>query len=251
MPLMRAALCLLLVVLLAPLVHLVFLVPPAELAAAAASPQTRDALRTSIAASLAAVGIATVLGVPAGYVLARTPPLGRGLALLGLAVPLALPPVASGIVLLGLVSTRAPLGSWLAAHGLAGVDSLLGVALAEFYVSGSVIAIASTAAFSGVDVALEESARALGASPLRTARSIALPLALPGIVAGIVLAWLRAVGEYGATSILAYHPTSLPIELVTALSADGVPRALALSEAFALFTFVMLGAAALLRRREK
>jgi ABC-type sulfate transport system permease component len=64
-----------------------------------------------------------------------------------------------------------------------------------------------------------------------------------------VLAWLRAIGEYGATSIVAYHPTSLPIELVDALSADGIPRALALSEAFVAFTAAIACVAALARRR--
>jgi molybdate/tungstate transport system permease protein len=249
MTLMRVALATLLLLVAAPLVNLVFSVPGAELLAALSAPGTWQALQTSGLASLYAISVASLLGIPAGYVLARSRGLWRTLALLALTLPLALPPVASGIALLGLLGTRRPVGAFLQAHGLGVVDTLAGVGIAEFFVAGSVVAIAATAAFSGVDRRLEEAARTLGAGPLRVVRTISIPLAAPGIAAGIMLAWLRAIGEYGATSLLAYHPTSLPIELVVALSADGVPRALALAEAFALLAAGAVIVAALVRRR--
>jgi molybdate/tungstate transport system permease protein len=249
MTVMRIALATLLLLVVAPLVNLVFAVPAPELLSALASPDTAQALETSGLASLFAITLASLLGIPAGYVLARGRGLWRTIALFGLALPLALPPVASGIALLGLLGTRRPLGAFLDAHGLGVVDTLAGVAIAEFFVGGSVVAIAATAAFSGVDRRLEDAARTLGAGPLRVVRTISIPLAAPGIAAGILLAWLRAIGEYGATSLLAYHPTSLPIELVVALSADGVPRALALAEAFTLLAAVAVTLAALVRRR--
>lgn len=249
MPLVRGALAVLIVLLFAPLVALAFAVPPSAVAAALASPDTQSALRTSLVASLASVGVAALLGIPAGYALARTSVSWRALGLFALALPLALPPVASGIALLGVLGTRQPVGAWLAAHGLGAVDTLLGVGIAEFFVSGSFVAISATAAFSDVDRSLEEAARTLGAGPVRVLATVALPLAAPGIFAGMLLAWLRALGEYGATSILAYHPTSLPIELVVALSADGVPRALALTEAFVVLTALGIALAAQVRRR--
>jgi len=249
MPLVRGALGALLLLMLAPLATLAFAVPGPSLAAALARPETADALRTSLIASFCAVTLATVLGVPAGYAIARSGGRWRAVALFLLALPIALPPVASGIVLLGLLGRNAPLGAFLAGHDIAVVDSLLGVIIAEFFVSGSFVAIAATAAFADTDRTLEEAARTLGASPLRVLLTIALPAAAPGISAGVLLAWLRALGEYGATSLLAYHPTSLPIELVVALSADGIPRALALAEAFVVLTALAIAAATLLRRR--
>jgi molybdate/tungstate transport system permease protein len=249
MTLMRVALAALIVLVAAPLVNLLFSVSGRDLAAALSAPGTGEALQTSALASLFAVGIATVLGVPAGYVLARGTGLWRALALFALALPLALPPVASGIALLGLLGSRQPVGAFLEARGAGVVDTLGGVAVAEFFVAGSVVAIAATAAFSGVDRRLEEAARTLGAGPLRVVRTISIPLAAPGIAAGVMLAWLRAIGEYGATSLLAYHPTSLPIELVVALSADGVPRALALAEAMLVLAALAVALAAILRRR--
>jgi len=249
MPLVRGALGALLLLMLAPLATLAFAVPGPSLAAALARPETADALRTSLIASFCAVTLATVLGVPAGYAIARSGGRWRAVALFLLALPIALPPVASGIVLLGLLGRNAPLGAFLAGHDIAVVDSLLGVIIAEFFVSGSFVAIAAAAAFADTDRTLEEAARTLGASPLRVLLTIALPAAAPGISAGVLLAWLRALGEYGATSLLAYHPTSLPIELVVALSADGIPRALALAEAFVVLTALAIAAATLLRRR--
>ena len=240
MTFVRVALVALLVLVAAPLVNVFAVVPPASVVSALASRETIDA---------AIAAIATALGVPAGYALARGRALERGVGLFVLALPLALPPVASGIAILGLLGTRQPLGGLLAAHGVPVLDSLAGVAISEFFVSGSIVAIAATAAFSDVDRTLEEAARTLGARTGRVLWTIALPLAAPSIGAGVLLAWLRAIGEYGATSIVAYHPTSLPIELVVALSADGVPRALALTEAFVALTAFVAAIAALTRRR--
>ena len=249
MTVLRLALIALLVLVLTPLVNLVLTVPVADLVKTIAAPESSDAARTSLFASMIAVGGATILGVPAGYVLARTSGGWRIAMLTAFSVPLALPPVASGVVLLGLLSSGQPVGAFLSAHGWRIVDTLLGVAVAEFFVAGSIVVIAATAAFSGVERRLEEAARTLGAGPLRVLFTVALPLAAPGIAAGVLLAWLRAIGEYGATSLVAYHPTSLPIFVVIALSADGVPHALALSEALAAMTVLTIVVASLAGRR--
>jgi molybdate/tungstate transport system permease protein len=249
MSLMRAALVLLLIIVAAPLVNVVASVPLWTLGSTLTTQETLDAVTTSLVASLGSVAVATILGVPAGYVLARARATIRGFGLFVLALPLALPPVASGIAILGLVGSRQTLGSFFAAHGITLIDSLAGVAIAEFFVSGSIVAIAATAAFAEIDRSLEEAARTLGAPMGRVLWTIALPLAAPSIGAGILLAWLRAIGEYGATSIVAYHPTSLPIELVVALSADGIPRALALTEAFLILAAIVAAVVTIARRR--
>jgi ABC-type sulfate transport system permease component len=245
---LRVALCVLLLLMLAPLANLLAIVPPAAALAALTTPDAREALWTSLGASLASVALASLLGIPAGYALARGSARLRGIGIVALAVPLALPPVAAGIALLGLVGVRGPLGGLLAEHGLTFVDTFGGVVLAEFFVSGSVVAIAATAAFSAFDRTLEDAARTLGASPLRVLLRVVLPATWPPVAAAMLFAWLRALGEYGATSILAYHPASLPIALVVALSANGVSSALALAEAFLVITIVVVGLATLVRR---
>ncbi|MBV8489477.1 MAG: ABC transporter permease subunit [Candidatus Eremiobacteraeota bacterium] len=222
-------------------------ISPSE-AAAALDAGARDAVRVSLFASLGATFVATLLGVPAGYFLSRTDPRLRGTALFILALPLAFPPVASGLMLLGVLGLHAPAGAWLAAHGAAVPDSLLGVAAAEFFVSGSIVAIAACAAFAALNPVYEEAARTLGASEWRIFVRIALPGAAAGIGAGVAFAWLRAIGEYGATSILAYHPTSLPVALYVTLSASGVHQALALSYGFVALAATALAVAWILRR---
>lgn len=244
-----AAAAILVLVMIGPVVAMLAAVRPEDAARAFTEPQAFAALRVSLVASTLAVVAASLLGVPAGYALARAPRGVRGAALSLLALPLAFPPVASGIMLLQTVGTRTPLGSLLAAHGIVFVDSLWGVALAEFFVAGSFVAITAAAAFASLDCAYEESARTLGAGPLTLFLRIALPLAAPNVLAGMVLAWMRAIGEYGATSIVAYHPTSLPVQLYVALSAQGVGASLALAYGFVVLAAVVVLVQWGLRRR--
>lgn len=219
-----------------PVLAVLISIRPTEVAAVFSSSFVRDAVRVSFVASLMATAAATVLGVPAGYAISRASRRVRLLALLLLALPLAFPPVASGVMLLSLL------------RGTPIPDSLLGVAAAEFFVAGSFVAIASAAAFSALDPIYADAARTLGASEWRIFLRIALPAALGNIGAGIAFTWLRALGEYGATSILAYHPSSLPVALYVTLSASGVRAALALCYGFVVLTVVVLALQWILRR---
>lgn len=234
---------------LGPVIAMLAAVPPAGVVRAFSQPDAQDAVRVSLIASFLAVAAASALGVPAGYALAHTRPALRGLLLSLLALPLAFPPVASGIILLQSVGTRTPLGAALAQHGIVFVDSIWGVALAEFFVAGSFVVITAAAAFGSLDPAYDESAQTLGASAATRFFRIALPLAAPNVVAGMVLAWMRAIGEYGATSIVAYHPTSLPVHLYVALSAQGVGAALALTYGFVVLAAIVVAVQWALRRR--
>ncbi len=219
-----------------PILGVLLSIRPAEVATVFGSDFVRNAVRISLLASLAATAVATALGVPAGYAISRAPLRLRLLAVLLLALPLAFPPVASGVMLLSLLrATPIP-------------GSLFGVAVAEFFVAGSFVAIASAAAFSALDPIYADAARTLGASEWRIFFRIALPAALGNIAAGIAFTWLRALGEYGATSILAYHPSSLPVALYVTLSASGVRAALALCYGFVVLTVVVLAAQWILRR---
>jgi ABC-type sulfate transport system permease component len=146
------------------------------------------------------------------------------------------------------LGSNAPLGGWLASVGLSVPDSLLGVGVAEFFVSGSFVAIAAAAAFASLDPIYADAARTLGAGEWRIFWRVALPAAAGGIGAGIAFTWLRAIGEYGATSIVAYHPTSLPVALYVALSASGVREALALCYGFIVLAAAVLAVAWVLRR---
>ncbi len=234
---------------LTPVATVLATVSPSQAVHMFGTPPASDALRVSLIASTAATAVATALGVPAGYWLARAPRRLAASLLFVLALPLAFPPVASGIMILAIAGEPSPLGAWLAAHGMTVPDTILGVIASEFFVSGSFVAIASTAAFSATDPLCEDAARTLGASEWRIFSRVALPAAASNVAAGIAFAWLRAIGEYGATSIVAYHPASLPVALYVVLSASGVRAALSLTYGFVMLSVAVLAVQWFLRRR--
>ncbi|MBV8197702.1 MAG: ABC transporter permease subunit [Candidatus Eremiobacteraeota bacterium] len=246
-PIFIVAALLLLVTLLGPVAAVIAAISPVEAFSAFAHAGAAP-LRVSLLASAAATFVATLLGVPAGYYLSRLRSRARAAMLFLLALPLAFPPVASGLMVLYALGPNSPLGGWLFAHGVIVIDSLLGVAIAEFFVSGSFVVIAATAAFSAIDPIYADAARTLGIGESQIFTRIALPGAATGIGAGIAFAWLRAIGEYGATSIVAFHPTSLPVALYVALSASGVRQALAFCYGFLMLAAVALAIAWILRR---
>ncbi len=181
------------------------------------------ACAVSVGSATVSMIILALCGIPLGYLLARIP--SRAMALLGFIVqlPLALPPLASGILLLFLVGYRAPLGR-LAAGAL--TDSFAGIVLAETFVAAPFLIIAARSAFASMDPALEGVAATLGRRPLEIFLRVSLPTALPGILSGLLLAWLRAFGEFGATVMVAYHPYSLPVYTYVAFGAQGLPAML-------------------------
>ena len=178
---------------------------------------------TSIASASVATFVVALCGIPLGYLLARVP--GRAMALLGFVVqlPLALPPLASGILLLFLFGYASPLGR-LAGGRL--TDSFIGIVLAEAFVAAPFLIIAARSAFAGVDPALEDVAATLGHRPGTVFRRVSLALGWRVIWAGVLLTWLRAFGEFGATVMLAYHPYSLPVYTYVAFGGQGLPAML-------------------------
>ena len=181
-------------------------------------------LFVSLESATISLALITLLGVPLAYVLARSP--GRLTSLIGLVVllPLALPPLMSGILLIYLVGPYTFLGQLFGGRL---TNSLAGIVLAQTFCAAPFLIVAARSAFGAVDPATLDMAATLGHSELSRFRHVALPLAAPGIRAGMVLAWLRAFGEYGAVIILAYHPFSLPVYTYNQFSGIGLPTTLA------------------------
>jgi len=185
------------------------------------------ALLHACAVSVASASVSTLVialgGIPLGYLLARVR--GRAMAGLGFLVqlPLALPPLTSGILLLFLVGYSMPLGR-LFAGGL--TDSFAGIVLAEVFVAAPFLIIAARSGFASIDPALEGVAATLGRGPFAVFFRVSLPIAWPTILSGLLLAWLRAFGEFGATVMVAYHPYSLPVYTYVAFGAQGLPAML-------------------------
>ena len=180
-----------------------------------------SALWTSVATATVSMTIVAVLGIPLAYWLARTK--GPLTWLVGLLVmlPIALPPVMSGLVLIYIVGPYTWLGN-LFNDELTG--TVAGVVLAQTFVAGPFLVIAARAAFEGIDPALDDLAASLGRGPASRFWLVSLRIAAPGIRAGLLLTWLRAMGEYGATVLLAYHPYTLPVFVSVLFSSTGIPQ---------------------------
>lgn len=157
----------------------------------------------SVQVGLLSAALGLIPATVFGWLLARKPFFGRDLLSAALLTPMVLPPVVTGLLLLDLVGRRAPLGAWLAAHGLPLSFSFGAAVLAAWVVGLPLYVWSARAAFEAVDPRYEELAQTLGASPAQAWRRVTLPLALPGLAAGAVLAFARGLGEFGATAVLA------------------------------------------------
>jgi len=166
-------------------------------------PSVASAIRISLLVAFLAtlVGLPPALGL--GWLLARHDFPGKPLLSTVVLAPLVMPPVVTGFLLLSLLGTQGLLGGLLTAVGVTIPFSVLGAALAALVVGLPLYVIAVRGAFESVDPLYEELSWTLGVPPRRTFVRISLPLALPGIVAGSVLAFARALGEFGATIVLA------------------------------------------------
>jgi molybdate transport system permease protein len=151
--------------------------------------------------------LATVLilppGIACGLLLARYRGPGRGALETLFSLPLVLPPTAVGIALLETLGGATPLGRWLAARGIEVVFTWRGVVLATCVISFPLLVRSVAAAFAEVDPRLVGIARTLGQGPAGAFFRVTLPLAWRGVLAGAVLAFARALGEFGATVIVA------------------------------------------------
>jgi molybdate/tungstate transport system permease protein len=210
---------------LVPLVSLVTSQPLGDVLARTTTPTVRAAAATSLTASVISTAIATAFGLPLAYWLARGD--GRvATAVTAIVVlPLVLPPVASGLVLLTVVGPGTALGELAASGGVSLTGSLVGVVLAQTFVASPFVVVTAKAAFESVDRRLEHASRSLGKTRVTTVRRVTLPLAWPGIVAGMTLAFARAMGEFGATIMLAYYPRTMPVEIWVSFSSRGVEQA--------------------------
>jgi molybdate transport system permease protein len=190
---LAAALAVVLTFLLLPVVAIFIQQPPSDLIAALGEEGALDALWLSLRTTTAAVACILVVGTPAAYLLATRRFRGRAAVITLIELPLVLPPAVAGIALLA-VAGDLNLGLSLTT---AGVVVALTFVAAPFYLRQAI------AAFEAVDPTLLDASRTLGASPARTFWRIAIPTAVPGLVAGTALALGRALGEFGATLMFA------------------------------------------------
>ncbi|WP_239159713.1 ABC transporter permease [Winogradskya humida] len=208
-----------------PLAGLVIRAPWSTLPQRLTEPGVLTALRLSLQCATLATLLCLVLGVPLAWLLARVQFTGRRFVRALVTVPLVLPPVVGGVALLLVFGRNGLVGSWLDdTFGFTLPFTTTGVVVAEAFVAMPFLIIAVEGALRGADTRYEEAAATLGAGRWTTFTHVTLPLVAPGIAAGAVLCWARALGEFGATITFAgnYPGTTqtMPLAVYLALEND-------------------------------
>jgi molybdate transport system permease protein len=183
-----------------------------------------SSLWISISCASVSLVVICVFGTPLAYVLARSTSRLARLVEIAITLPLALPPVMGGIIVVYLVGPYSSLGR-LFDRQL--TNSVYGICIAMTFCSAPFLILAARAAFASIDQGLLDVASTLGHSEMSRFFRVAVPVAGPGIRAGMTMTWLRAFGEYGAVTILAYNPASLPVYTVNQFMARGIAPTLA------------------------
>jgi molybdate/tungstate transport system permease protein len=207
-----------------PIIRLVATSSPASLHAAASTAAVRGAVLLSLQAAAITAGIATLLGVPLAYVLARGSFRGRGVLQSVVDLPLVVPHTVAGIALLFLLGRTGWVGAPAARLGVSFYGSQWGIVAAMLFVSAPFAVNSARVAFEAIDPRLERAARSLGASPWHTFRRITLPLGLRGVLTGAVLVYARSISEFGAVVIIAYYPATAPVEIYNLFLQSGLTQ---------------------------
>jgi len=230
--------------LLLPLVALVARVDWAHFPELITSPAARDALWLSLRTSTASTLLCIVLGTPMAMVLARTSFPGQGVLRSLVLLPLVLPPVVGGIALLYTFGRRGLLGHELDVLGLQVAFSTTAVVLAQTFVAMPFLVVSLEGALRTAGRRYDVVAASLGARPTTVFRRVTLPLVLPGLVSGAVLAFARSLGEFGATITFAGSlqgvTRTLPLEIYQLRETD-VDAAVALSLVLVVVAVLVIG----------
>ena len=208
-----------------PLIGLLVRAPWSDIAGELRGTQVLQALRLSLITASLATGLSLVLGVPLAWLLARAQFPGRRLLRALITVPLVLPPVVGGVALLLALGRRGIVGQYLDSwFGITLPFTTAGVVIAEAFVAMPFLVLSVEGALRAADPRYEDAAATLGASGWTTFRRVTLPLVAPGVAAGAVLAWARALGEFGATITFAGNfpgtTQTMPLAVYLALQDD-------------------------------
>jgi molybdate transport system permease protein len=207
------------------------------------SPIVASALRLSLMTSCVSTAAVAVGGGALAYVLARCHFPGKAAIDTVIDLPMVLPPMVAGLMLLLVFGRQGWVGTWLNTHGITITFTAIAVVLAQIFVSLPFFVRAARAAFESIDPRIETASLLLGASRFRTFTRVTLPIVSPMLVAGLVLAWARSLGEFGATIVFAGNfqgtTQTMPLAVFEALQSD-LPVAVTLSVMLLVVSFALV-----------
>lgn len=202
------------------------------------------ALKLSLTTSLISVVISLLVGTPLAYILARWEFRGRSALELLIDLPVVLPPSVAGLALLIAFGRQGVFGSWLTAFGISLPFTTAAVVIAQTFVSAPLFVRSARIGFAGIDPQLEEAAHVEGATHWQMFSMVMFPLTGRALISGAILAWTRALGEFGATILFAgnLEGTTQTMPLAIYLGFErSLGVAVALSVVLVLVSVVLLG----------
>lgn len=208
------------------------------------SPAALSALGLSLATGTTATAVCVLVGVPLALTIARARARTAAILRAVVTVPLVLPPMVGGVALLFLLGRGGWLGEILGLVGVRLPFSTAAVVLAQVFVALPFLVLALEGSLRAIGTGYEQTAATLGAGPWTILRRVTLPLAAPGLVAGTVLCFARAIGEFGATALFAGNAPgvtqTMPLAIYTAFNGAGVDQGTAVALALLLLITAVL-----------
>lgn len=195
---------------------------------------TASAVRVSLILTGVALLFDVVLGTPVAWYLARHTGRDRIVWEAAVLISVLMPPLALGILLSLAFGPTTAAGAWLLRMGLPTSNSPLAFTATQVYVSIGYYIVAARAALAAVPGDLERMAALLGLRPWEVFRRVTFPLARLGFAAALSLAWVRALGEFGAVIVTAYYPSGMPVQIWINLQDAGMPAVMPLLVVFLL-----------------
>ncbi|MFQ5940892.1 MAG: ABC transporter permease [Nitrososphaerales archaeon] len=230
-----------------PLASILTLIEPVSLLESIARPQIGNSFLLSLATATISTLLVALFGIPLAYSIARYHFRGKFLLRLIIIIPLVLPPLASGALLLGVYGPYSPLGG---SFPVEFTQSVIGIIIAQSYVASPFMILPAQAAFESIDTSYEKVARTLGKNRMQTFLQVSLPLAKTGIVVGFIMAWVRAVGELGATMMMAYNPHTISIQIFEDNAVGGLQHAVPGILLVILLSIMVLAVFSIVRKGE-
>ncbi|HLJ90476.1 MAG TPA: ABC transporter permease subunit [Candidatus Angelobacter sp.] len=191
-----------------------------------------SSIRTSLLLTGAAMAIIVLIGTPVAIYIARCPRRERFFWQALLLIPILLPPLALGILLALSFGPYGAVGPMLERFHIVMTNSALAFIVTQVYVSMGYYVLGAIVAFEATPAMLEKHAALLGLSPWRVFLRVTLPLSRLGLAVALSIAWVRAIGEFGAVVVTAYYPAGMPVQLWVNLQSFGLPAVMPLLVAF-------------------
>jgi len=195
-------------------------------------PEVRGPAMASVRVSLSLTGLAMViivaLGTPVAAYIARCHARERLVWQALLLIPILLPPLALGILLTLAFGPYGSVGAWLEHYGIVMTNSATAFVMTQVYVGMGYYVLGAVAALDAVPMMLQKHAALLGLTPLKVFLRVTLPLSRLGLAVALSLAFVRAIGEFGAVVVTAYYPSGMPVQLWVNLQSFGLPAVMPL-----------------------